>query len=389
MDMYNGMGVNTIKKLKEKIPEIIKTKEYKSFQDLFDGECNTKYIPVIHENKVNTIIVIGDIHGDYELMKSYFIDSGVAKLRNGELTWCGGNTIIVQVGDQIDRCRPRNKNGKLITCDNPDTMENNDEANDERILEEMTKMHIQALKKGGAVYSLMGNHELMNAMGNMNYASFDGVVKFANAKSDKKEMYKEGLENRKKEYAPGGKYGKFLGCTRLPCIIIGSYIFVHAGIVDGLIGEIGININENSRENLEIIGQGIRLWLLGLLDTSYVKTIIDSTQNSMFWTRLLGSIPKGVKKNDPRCANHISEVLKIFNIDRIIIGHTPKLDSGITGMCVDDSNKPAVIDVDTAASRAFDNIINDHKNNRLIQWLKIENDIMYKCDSSGCTREIS
>ena len=62
--------------------------------------------------------------------------------------WSGGNTIVVQLGDQIDNLR-----------NNPDY----DEPSDIKILKFMTDLHNQAQKeKKGAVYSLLGNHEIMN-----------------------------------------------------------------------------------------------------------------------------------------------------------------------------------------------------------------------------------
>ena len=378
---------NTMKNLQKKLSE-----DFKDFERLFNENCpNTQYIPVIHKKSPNTIIVFGDIHGDKKYAKDCLISSGVAKLENNKLIWCGNTTIVVQVGDQIDRCRIRRENGEMLTCDNPKTMGNNDEGSDKEILELFTEMHNQAQKVGGAVYSLLGNHELMNVQGNLSYVSIKGIEEFVDVSdknTNKETIYAQGKINRAKDFAPGGKYGKFLGCNRLPCIIIGSYIFVHAGIVNGLINEIGLDLHnsensiENNKENFELISKAIRLWLFGLLDTSYIKNIIDSTPNSIFWTRLIGSIPEGVKKDEPRCAEHLSDILKLFNLDRIIIGHTPKLHSGISGTCTDEKNIPVVIDVDTAASRAFDNVVN---RKRLIQWLKIKDDKILKCSSDGCT----
>ena len=44
----------------------------------------------------------------------------------------------------------------------------------------------------------------------------------------------------------------------------------------------------------------------------------------MFWNRLLGNLPSKVDIKDPRCSENISKVLKVFEINSMIIGHTPQ-----------------------------------------------------------------
>ena len=55
----------------------------------------------INNKDINRIIVIGDIHGDIKRFKSILIDS---KIINNNFEWIAEppNTIIVQLGDQID-----------------------------------------------------------------------------------------------------------------------------------------------------------------------------------------------------------------------------------------------------------------------------------------------
>ena len=49
------------------------------------------------------IIVIGDLHGDYRVTIECLYRAGVI---TKDLKWNGGETVIVQMGDQIDRVRP-------------------------------------------------------------------------------------------------------------------------------------------------------------------------------------------------------------------------------------------------------------------------------------------
>ena len=82
-----------------------------------------------------------------------------------KLNWTGGKSIVVQVGDQVDRCRPKEKmcNEEGATVD--------DEPSDLLIMYLMTALDKKARKSGGMIISLFGNHEIMQTFGNFNYVS--------------------------------------------------------------------------------------------------------------------------------------------------------------------------------------------------------------------------
>ena len=152
---------------------------------------------------VNRIIVIGDLHGDWDAT----IESlKVAKLIDINNNWVGKDTVVVQLGDQIDRCR-------ILPCNNP-TSTKDDEASDIKILLFFTNLHKQAQKVGGAVYSVIGNHELMNVIGDMRYVSYENIKEFDN-------MYdnKSGMESRIEAFKPGNPLANFLACTRKMVLI--------------------------------------------------------------------------------------------------------------------------------------------------------------------------
>jgi hypothetical protein len=284
------------------------------------------------------------------------------------------------VGDQIDRCRPSSRN---MTCDNPDATKF-DEANDIVIMELFNNMDIQAKKYGGAVISLLGNHELMNSMGNMQYVSYLGLKQFDNYTdpNDPRIRIESGKEARKYAFSPGNHIGIMIGCTRTPAIIIGSNIFVHAGLVDGLLNEIKLG-NENDLNKINML---IRSWLLGLIDRSNVENIIRHSSNSMFWTRILGNIPSGVGMDDERCMNNLGNILKVFRNKKIIIGHTPQ--SFLHNKNINSTCGNYIWRVDNGSSCAF-NDFDMHYNpktgkkmdERRTQYLEIINDNeYYVCD---------
>lgn len=312
---------------------------------LYAGKCiGYNYKPAIMP-MVKRLIVIGDIHGDLKLFKELLKIAGVIGTnKNGQIMWIGGDTHVVQVGDQIDRCRPLGN----ISCEHPNATVN-DEASDIEIMYLANMLDEQARKVGGSFISLLGNHEIMNSMGVMSYVSYLGLKQFETYVDPKNPSLKfaDGKSGRIHAFEPGNEIATMMGCTRLPAVVIGSHLFVHAGIVNGLIDQLGLN----NMDDLETINIAIRMWLLGLLKKKYIKKIIKGTKYSMFWTRILGNIPPNVTLDDPRCIGHIGRVLKLFKVGSIVIGHTPQ-----SFVYSDDINQTCggkVWRVDNGSSSAF------------------------------------
>lgn len=338
------------------------------------------YVPAILP-AVRRIVVLGDIHGDYNLAIEYL---KLAKVISPDFSsnttfpsWIGKDTYIIQVGDQIDRCRP-NSVGNLRCTDPQATID--DENSDVRILEIFTDLDKQARKVGGAVISLLGNHELMNVAGQFDYVSKKGITEFDNY-TDKEsgKTFSSGEDARKFLFAPGNSLGKLLGCSRIATVIIGSNLFVHAGMLDIILEK----LNVTKPSDLESINVLVRKWLLGLINIKYVNHIINASPKSMFWTRILGSIPPNMSNEHSGCIKHIEKVLSMFKIGTIIVGHTPQsflYSHGINSTC--DGKVFRVDNGSSAAFHGFDEIYMQNKKlgknikspNREAQVLEILND---------------
>ena len=200
------------------------------------------------EAKIDRIISIGDIHGDLDLAiaclevadlikRVYEVDDMTVEMWYKEekvkriYKWIGEKTIVVQVGDQVDRCRPFNHE-----CHVPAATVN-DEASDVTIMFFYHDLHVVALKVDCAVYSLLGNHELLNVLGNMKYVSHKGLAEFPSMakEPDTGRIEAFSIESKKKTFRDKNTMAEFLGCTRLSSIIVDKYLFVHAGIMEKLI----------------------------------------------------------------------------------------------------------------------------------------------------------
>lgn len=306
---------------------------------IFEKMCSDSvYTPSILPS-VKRIIVFPDIHGDWEYVLNL---CKLSKIIDDNLNWTGGKTIVVQTGDQVDRCRPHGK----YACDHPKgTYE--DENSDIKILKFFNDLNVQAIKAGGRVISLLGNHEINNVLGNMLYVSYKGLKGFENYKDPEypDKTFSSGEEARIHAFSRGNEYAKLLGCSRLSSVIIGSILFVHAGLIPNMIKKLHIK----KKEDLADINILISKWLIGKINKDYIKNIILSS-NSLFWTRVLGSIPPNTNASDPTCLKYVSKTLDSLSLGNMVIAHTPQSfvnSSGINNTC------GRLWNTDTGSSRAF------------------------------------
>ena len=350
------------------------TKRYKVNYDLYDEDdflkdCpDSEFIPTVLP-PVKRIIAIGDIHGDLGLaIKSFKL----AKLIDDDLNWIADppDTVVVQVGDQIDSCRPIPGVYDCHTKRYPD-----DKADDMNVLKFFNDMHAKSKRAGGAVYSLLGNHELMNAEKKFDYVSYDNYYNFEYVDKNKREY--AGPKGRAQAFRPRGPVAQMLACSRPSVLIIGSTMFVHAGILPVLakrLDYLGID-NETKLKYLNAI---VRKWLLNKLskteDNDESKfAIVNNIKMSPFWTRIYGTIPENTALDSSACFKSVKKTLEVFKIGQLVIGHTPQLftnKSGINGTCYEKSGNKALYRVDGGFSRAF-RIFDNHN---LVQVLEIIDD---------------
>jgi len=316
-------------------------KIYDLYTNVWEERCskfpNESSIGVIKEAP-NRIIVLGDLHGDWNatiksLVKAKLIDS------NNYNKWIGCDTILVQLGDQIDRCRLDRGDCHLEGA----TI--NDEASDMKILRYFTFLHNEAIKEGGAVYSILGNHEVMNVDGNFRYVSRKNLLEFSTDGT-----IKDGWEKRTEQFKPGNEIANFLACTRKTALVIGKNLFIHAGIVPEIANK--YNVND--------INRIIALYLFDKLkDKDKYSDLLTNSDTSPYWTRLLGNLNRKINKEEVKEICHSifdKEILTNLlgtksnhKIERIFLGHTPQIMKGINTMCDD-----RIYYVDVGVSQAFD-----------------------------------
>lgn len=182
------------------------------------------------------IVAIGDVHGSLDGLTSILRAAG---LTNDENRWTGGDAVLVQTGDLLDR-------GVEVR----------------EVMDLLMKLQQEAPTTGGRVIALLGNHETMNLLGIFRDANPDVYTAFADELSEKRrtQAFKRSVKFWKRrarergmtidvsdeareqwmafyppgyiEYAqalePDGVYGRWLRSLPAAAVVNGS-LFMHGG----------------------------------------------------------------------------------------------------------------------------------------------------------------
>src|SRR5258708_39826889 len=108
-----------------------------------------------------SIVAIGDVHNAFDDFVAILRHTGLIDKQNH---WTGSKTTFVQVGDLLDRGpKPR------------------------EVMDLMMALEKEAAQAGGRVVSLLGNHELMNIMGDLRYVIPANYGSFADSNSEQRQ----------------------------------------------------------------------------------------------------------------------------------------------------------------------------------------------------------
>ncbi|MBT5874412.1 MAG: hypothetical protein HOH43_13420 [Candidatus Latescibacteria bacterium] len=232
------------------------------------------------------IVAIGDVHGDVDALVSILKETGlVDEGRN----WTGGDAVLVQVGDLIDRG-----------------------LKDSEVLDLYMALEQQSAAAGGQVVVLLGNHEVMNLMGDLryvsNYAPFADAAsedrrqaaysEYANWRAHRAEVlgkpapsltaedeqawmasHYRGFVEREAAFGPEGKYGAWLR-DHSTIARFGDYVFVHGGLSPSLADHSLDSLNEEIAGDIDRF-DGIKASLVEdgvFLRTSTLQEMLEASR---------------------------------------------------------------------------------------------------------------
>ena len=311
------------------------------------------------------IVAIADVHGAYEeflgiLQRMGLIDAGHK--------WAGGATIFVQVGDVPDR--------------GPETR---------KALDLLMELEREAPAQGGKVIPLLGNHEVMQMMGDSRYTTPADFQSFATGQSeqvrdlayqdyrkfiaasraihdvpDEEDAHQRwlarhplGFFEERDAYAPDGVYGRWLR-THDAIAQLGDTLFLHAGLDPGLHFYSVAELNDKIRSEItgfdklwQTLVHEKTIWRYMTLDDAFnqVKLSYDAAQSrspgaplDVEYMRRMFDLPNGLLMSnhsplwyrglalEPEEKNEkgLNKLLDRLDARYIVLGHTVLPEHAVT-----------------------------------------------------------
>lgn len=247
-----------------------------------EGSGETEAVP-------ERIVAIGDIHGDLNAARAALRLAGAI---DAEDHWIGGDLVVVQTGDILDR--------------------GDDEA---AIFALFDRLGEEASQSGGAVHIINGNHELMNSYLDYRYVTEGGLTEFeglGDTEADDSLLATLDPSERVRAAAfrPGGPLALRLA-EQAVTVTIGNTLFTHAGILP-----------EHVDLGLDRMEAEVQAWLRDEVpQPEWIRG-----DRGLVWNRVFSDLP------NPDVCDTLDEVLDRLNLQRMVVGHTVQ-ETGITSFC--------------------------------------------------------
>ena len=283
------------------------------------------------------VVAIGDVHGDLEALRSCLRLSGLV---DREDAWVAApGATLVSCGDVLDRGD-----------------------GDWDCLTYLADLKTRATDAGGDVHLVLGNHEVLNVLGDVRFASRGALVRCACETDPGRSPGSRDDEwlvaARKRAFAPGsGEGAKLLAvlCGDAPVArVCGDTLFCHGGlhVVALTVGAAARRKarggdapgpGAGSRALLDALNGDAARWLGG---AGRLPPALSPSPSSPVWSRSY-SHPAGAEPSPRQCGDARS-ALDALGCARMVVGHTPQLNQGINACC-DDS----VFRIDTGLSAYY------------------------------------
>ncbi|KAJ6671030.1 SHEWANELLA-LIKE PROTEIN PHOSPHATASE 1 [Salix viminalis] len=251
------------------------------------------------------IVAVGDLHGDLDQARCALEIAGVLS-SDGQDLWTGGQTVLIQLGDVLDR-------GEEEIA----------------ILSLLRSLDIQAKAKGGAVFQVNGNHETMNTTSTTGKMLLLGWIEESKRQREDRKLSQnhwgpwnlvkrqKGVIARSILLRPGGPLACELA-RHAVVLKINDWVFCHGGILP-----------RHVAYGVERMNYEVSHWMRGLTEDDETNPnfpfIATKGFDSVVWNRLYSrDMPglEGYQINQIQSA--LEETLQSLGAKAMVVGHTPQ-----------------------------------------------------------------
>ncbi len=325
-----------------------------------------------HYSNVDRIVAVSDVHGAYNALVATL---QVADVIDDELSWSGGNTHFVITGDLLDR--------------GPDSR---------LVMDLIMRLEVEAPQAGGRVHQLLGNHEVMNLIGDLRYVADEEYAAFLDVevpeerefwyrqyrqsrpvdiaeskiRSEFDELAPPGYFGHRNAFRRGGRYGRWL-LEKPFAIVINDTAFVHGGIppfvsqhgLDGVNVDLKRDLSEYMRAREFLVDEQVLspIWqfkqspslLADTLESDSdageiavaARAVVDLSESPLHgpdgptWYRGSALCSPIIE------ADRLQDALNLIGATRVVLGHTPTI-----ARAVRQRLNGKVIEIDTGMLRS-------------------------------------
>ena len=279
---------------------------------------------------LHRIVAVGDLHGDFSAWRDILRSAGLVDNKGH---WSGGDTILIQTGDAVDR--------------GPNSRE---------IIEDLMRLQKEAARARGQLIAMVGNHEAMNLTGDLRYLAATDYSGYADRRSAARresvfnsnktaietayrgkdpqmsgdaikkawfETFPLGRIEHQIAWSDQGEVGRWIVKNPVVVLVDGT-LFVHGGISPSYVD---LSLQEiNARAAAALTAR-----------SADPAAITNDEQGPLWYRGLAQPLPSASGEThvarspaqiQPASAEQLNALLSAYGAKRIVVGHTPVL-SGI------------------------------------------------------------
>ena len=280
------------------------------------------------------VVAFADVHGAYHELLAVLRETQVI---DADLRWRAGTTHLVSTGDLLDR-GPASR----------------------QVLDLLMRLEAEARQAGGAVHVVLGNHEVMNIVGDLRYVSAEEYAAFAGKEDDalREQVwaqvlaqepaalragfdaeFPQGYFAHRQAFSPTGQYGSWL-LTRPFLLVVNDTAFVHGGLPP-IVAELGL---EGTNQRLHAaLTEYLQTWASLEKELAIVRPTAFTGRpdalagkGAQIQSKMLAELQAKLFANDSPIwfrgqalcyplteVDNLEAALRSLGVARVVAGHTP------------------------------------------------------------------